>query len=47
MDTNKLGVVEYFDKDDMACVDEYVLSCLDRNDKDNFDVDILYAHPLK
>ena len=47
MDTNKLGVVECLYKDEVACVDDYVLACLDNNDKDYFYVDFLHAHPLE
>ena len=54
MDTNKLGVVDWLDKYEVACGDEYVLAWLyesvlaylDNNDKDDFDVDFLHAHSL-
>ena len=53
MDTQKLGVVECLDKDEvaccdedvMACLDEGVVECLDKNNKDDFDVDFFLAHP--
>ena len=55
MKTNKLGVLECLDKYEVACGDEDVVTCLDEgvlayldnNDKDNFDVDFIHAHPLK
>ena len=55
MDTNKLGVVECLDKDEVeccdegvvVCFDEGVLTCLDNNNKDGFDGDFLHAHPLE
>ena len=55
MNTNKIGVVECLDKYEVACgsedvvawLDEGVLACLDKNDKDVFDVDFLHAHPLE
>ena len=55
METNKLGVVELFYKYEVACcdgdvvafLDEGVLECLDKNNKDNFDVDFLHANPLE
>ena len=55
MDTNKVGVVELFDKYEVACGDEDVVVCLDEGvleclgnyDKDAFDVDFLHTHPLE
>ena len=55
MDTNKLGVVGFLDKDEVACgdddmvacLDEGVLAFLDRNDKDNCDVYFFHVNPLK
>ena len=55
MDTKKLVVVECLDKYEVACadedvgayLDEGVLACLDNNNRDDFDVDFLYAHPLE
>ena len=55
MDTIKLGVVEYLNKDEVACgygdvvacLDEGVLAYLDNNDKNVFDVDFLHAYPLE
>ena len=55
MDTNKLGVVEFLDKYEVACGDEDVvtclykgvLACLENNYKNDFDVDFLNAHPLE
>ena len=29
MDTRKLGVAEYFDKDEVACCNEDAVTCLD------------------
>ena len=46
METNKLGVMEFFYKDEVECGYEGVMVCLDNNGKDNFDVDFLHAHPL-
>ena len=54
MDIKKLGVVELFDKDEVACCDENVvafldqgvLACLDKNIKDDFGVDFIHAHHL-
>ena len=51
MYTNKLVVVEFLDKDEVACGDEYVVSsldegvlaCFDNNDKDDFYVNFLYS----
>ena len=48
-------MVEFLDKDEVACCDEDVvellyegvLECLDKNNKDDFDVDFLHAHPLE
>ena len=55
MDTHKLGVVEFLDKDEVECCDEDVVACLDKgvlasldnNNKDGFYVNFLLAHPLK
>ena len=54
MDTNKLGVVECLDKNEVECgneavvglLDECVLEFLDNNDKDYFDVDFFQCTPL-
>ena len=54
METNKLGVVKWLDKDEveccdedlLACFDEGALKCLDKNNKDDFDEYFLHAHPL-
>ena len=54
MDTNKVGVVQLLDKDEVHFFDEDVeallyegvLVCLDKNNKDSFDVDFLISHPL-
>ena len=40
-------VVECLDKGEMAYLDEGVLACLDKNNKDGFCVDFLFAHPLE
>ena len=55
METNKLGVMEYLDRDVvaccyegvMACLDEGVVTCLDKNNKYAFDADFFFAHPLQ
>ena len=55
MDTKKLGVVECLDTDEVTCCYEYVvvcfdegvMSCLDKNNKDDFDGNFLHAHPLE
>ena len=55
MDTNKLGVVELLEKDEVACCDKDVVACfddgvlafLDKNNKDYFDVYFLHAYPLE
>ena len=55
MYTNKLGVVKLLDKDYLACgdvdvaacLDEGVLACMDNNDKDDFGVYFIHAHPLE
>ena len=55
MDTNRLGVVEcldkyeveYGDKDAVECLYEGVLACLDKNDKNGFEVDFIHLHPLE
>ena len=55
MDTNKLSVVECLDKDEaewcdedvVVCFDQGVLTCLDNNNKDDFDRGFLHAHPLE
>ena len=52
MDTNKMSVVEWFDKYEVACsgedvlawLDEGVVACLDNNKKDDFYVYFLLAH---
>ena len=54
MDTKKIDVVKFLDKDEVACCDddvvawfdEVVLSCLDNNNKYDFDVDFLRAQPF-
>ena len=54
MDKNKLCVVELLDKDEVVCGDKDVVECLDegvlvyldKNDKDDFNVDFIHAHPL-
>ena len=54
MDTNKLGVVELLLKYEMECCDNVVVACLDesvmacfyKNNKDDFDVDFIHAQPL-
>ena len=46
-------MVEYLDKDKVACCDEDVVACLDdgvleclnNNIKNDFDVDLFHAHP--
>ena len=55
MDTNKLVVVElldksevvFFDEDFVSCLDQGVVKCLNKNNKDYFDVDFILPHPLK
>ena len=55
MNTNKLGVVELLDKYEVECcdkdfvawLDEGVLACLDKNNKDYLYIYILHAHPLE
>ena len=55
MDTKKLGVVELLDKYEVVCCDEDVVAylyqgvlvCLDKNNKDDFDVYFLYVKPLE
>ena len=55
MDTNKIGVVEWLDKDEVSCCDEDmlayfdegVLACLDKNNKDDFSVDFFDEHQLE
>ena len=55
MDTNKLFVVEWLDKYEVACcdedvveyLDEGVLEFLDNNNKDYFDAYFIYAYPLE
>ena len=55
MDTNKLGEMELLDKYEVACcdedavawLDEDVLAFLDKNNKYNFDVNFIHAHPLE
>ena len=55
MDTNKIGVLECFDKyevtyddEDMAeCSDDSVLTCLDNNYKYDFNVYLIHVHPLE
>ena len=47
MDTKKIGVVEWLDKDEVACGDEDVAACLDKNNKGNFDVYFLHEHQLE
>ena len=54
MDTQKLGVVGFLDKYEVACgnedvvawLDEGVLVWLDDNNKDGFDIYFLHSHPL-
>ena len=54
MYTNKLGMVTHLDNDvveyyyevAVACLDEGVVACLDKNNKDVFYVDFLPAHSL-
>ena len=48
-------MVEWLDKDEVVCCSkdavawlyEGVAACLDKNNKDDFDVDFLLAHPLE
>ena len=55
MYTNKLGVVKCLDKCEVArcdkdvviLLDEGVLTCLDKNNQDDFDRDFIHAHPLE
>ena len=55
MNTKKLGVVEFLDKDEVvcgdedvvACLDEVVLEFLDNNGKDDIYVDFIHANPLE
>ena len=35
------------DEDVVACFDEGVLELLDKNDRGDFDVDFIHAHPLE
>ena len=50
METKQFGAVEFLDKYKMACYDEYVVACLyegvlewlDKNNKDDFDVDFIH-----
>ena len=46
MDKNKLVVVACLDKDVVEFFDEGVVTCLDKNNKDDFDVDLLLEHSL-
>ena len=34
-------------EDVVECLDEGVLACLDKNNKENVDVDCFHAHPLE
>ena len=45
MDTHKIGVLEFLDKDEVGCGD--VVACLSNSYKDGFDVDFLHAHHLE
>ena len=55
MNTKKLGVVEFLDKDEVVCGDEDVVACLDEgvlefldnNGKDDIYVDFIHANPLE
>ena len=55
MNTNKLGVVKLLNNDEVVYCDEYVMACLyegvvkllDKNNKDDFDVDFILPHPLE
>ena len=55
MYTNKLGLAECLDKDEVsyfyegvvAWFDEGVLACLDKNNKDDFNWYYIHAHSLK
>ena len=39
-------MVEWLDKDVVACLDEGVVEYLDKNNKDGFDIENILAHPL-
>ena len=55
MDTKKWVVVEFLDKyevawcyeDVVACLDVGGVKCLDKNNRDSFDVDFLLTHPVE
>ena len=55
MYTKKLVMEELLDKDQVVCSDEGVVSildegvlvCLDKKDKDDVDVYFIHAHPLE
>ena len=42
----KPGVAALLDKGVVVLFDEGVVACLDKNNKDDFDVDFILAHPL-
>ena len=54
MDTDKLGVMEWLNKDEVQCSDEYamellyegVLKLLNKNNNDDFGTDFILLHPL-
>ena len=47
MDYSEKYYVACCDEDVESCLDEYVVAFFDKNNKDDFDVDFLFEHPLE